>query len=138
MYTNVLVPVDLEHKDQASTMIRTALEIAGGDTAMTLMFVMPEMPANVALHLPEGTLAKGKADAEEELRQLARVHNIHETARIVTTYGRAHREILELADRDGVDLIVIASHKPILADYLLGSVAASVVRHAKCSVHVLR
>lgn len=138
MYKNILVPVDLEHEDQASTMIRTALEIAGSDTPMTLLFVMPEIPANVALQLPEGSLAKARADAEERLGQLVKAHNVDKTARIVTKVGSPHHEILEWADRDGVDLIVIASHKPVLADYLLGSVATSVVRHAKCSVHVIR
>ena len=36
------------------------------------------------------------------------------------------------------DCVVIASHRPGLQDYLLGSTAARVVRHAACSVHVLR
>ena len=138
MYKNVLVPVDLEHKDQASTMVQTALAIGGANTPLTLLFVMPEIPANAAIHLPEGTFEKGKADAEAQLRQLAEAHNVLETTKIITKVGRPHHEILELADRNGADLIVIASHKPILSDYLLGSVAASVVRHAKCSVHVIR
>ena len=38
----------------------------------------------------------------------------------------------------GAAMIVIASHDPGLADYLLGSVAARVVRHAHCSVLVTR
>ena len=138
MYKNVLVPVDLEHKDQASTMIQTALAIAGASIQLTLLFVMPEIPASAALHIPAGTFEKGKADAEAELRQLAEAHNVLETTKVITEVGRPHHEILEYADRNGVDLIVIASHKPILSDYLLGSVAASVVRHAKCSVHVIR
>ena len=36
------------------------------------------------------------------------------------------------------DAIVIASHRPDLSDYLLGSTAARVVRHAQCTVLVLR
>ena len=35
-------------------------------------------------------------------------------------------------------MIVIASHDPGLADYLLGSTAGRVVRHAHCSVLVVR
>jgi len=37
-----------------------------------------------------------------------------------------------------VDLIIVGSHKPGLQDYLLGSTAARVVRHAMCSVLVGR
>ena len=36
------------------------------------------------------------------------------------------------------DLIVLASHKPALKDYLLGANASRVVRSAPCSVHVVR
>jgi nucleotide-binding universal stress UspA family protein len=35
-------------------------------------------------------------------------------------------------------VIVLASHRPELKDYLLGPNAARVVRHAKCSVLVVR
>jgi len=37
-----------------------------------------------------------------------------------------------------VDLIVIASHRPGLKDYFLGSTAGRVVRHSPCAVHVIR
>jgi len=43
-----------------------------------------------------------------------------------------------VAQEKGVDLIIIASHRPGLQDYFLGSTAAKVVRHAKCSVLVIR
>jgi nucleotide-binding universal stress UspA family protein len=138
MYSNVLVPVDLEHKDQAGTMIRTAASIADDDAKITLLFVMPEMPAVVGLHLPEDSIKKARADAEQQLQELAKINNAPESTSIATAIGRPHHKILDVAERHGMDLIVIASHQPGLADYLLGSVAASVVRHAKCSVHVIR
>ena len=40
-------------------------------------------------------------------------------------------------DRD-VDLIVMASHRPEMLDYLIGPNAAHVARHAACSVLILR
>ncbi|MEP4424264.1 MAG: universal stress protein, partial [Nitratireductor sp.] len=46
--------------------------------------------------------------------------------------------ILAVAKEKQADVIVIASHKPGLQDYLIGSTAARVVRHAACSVHVMR
>ena len=48
------------------------------------------------------------------------------------------RGIVELASQAKADLIVLASHRPAMKDYLLGTNAVSVVRHAPCSVMVVR
>ena len=138
MYKNVLVPVDLAHQEQAGAMIQNALAIMSPDAKLTLFFAMPEIPAVLGLQMPEGSAERAKEDAHAKLDKLAKSSSAPETTRIVTSIGRPHHEILDFAEKDGVDLIVMASHKPGLADYLLGSVAASVVRHAKCSVHVMR
>jgi nucleotide-binding universal stress UspA family protein len=37
-----------------------------------------------------------------------------------------------------VDLVVVGSHRPTMKDYLLGTNAARVIRHARCSVLVPR
>ncbi len=52
--------------------------------------------------------------------------------------GPVATSILEAADSHEADLIIIASHRPGLADYFLGSTAARVVRHAQCPVLVDR
>ena len=52
--------------------------------------------------------------------------------------GHSGRSIVDVAKDIHADCIVIGSHKPGLIDYLLGSTAARVVRHAPCAVHVLR
>jgi nucleotide-binding universal stress UspA family protein len=52
--------------------------------------------------------------------------------------GHSGRSIIDVAVQKNADCIVIGSHKPGLIDYLLGSTAARVVRHAPCNVHVLR
>ena len=54
------------------------------------------------------------------------------------TTGTIYEEILKYAEAHGVDLIVMASHRPELSDFLIGPNAARVVRHAKCSVLVVR
>ncbi len=36
------------------------------------------------------------------------------------------------------DLIVVGSHRPNWSTYLIGSNAANIVRHAQCSVLVMR
>ncbi len=52
--------------------------------------------------------------------------------------GSVCEVILNMSETVEADLIVMASHRPELKDYLLGPNAARVVRHAKCSVMVVR
>ncbi len=53
-------------------------------------------------------------------------------------HGSVYKEILALADAIDVDMIVMASHRPEMKEYLLGPNAARVVRHAKQSVTIIR
>lgn len=52
--------------------------------------------------------------------------------------GNAYHEILSVAEQDNASLIVLGAHRPDLRDYLLGPNASRVVRHARCSVYVVR
>ena len=60
------------------------------------------------------------------------------TCDTIVASGTIYEEILRIAKEVGCDLIVMAAHKPDLKDYLLGPNAARVVRHADCSVFVIR
>jgi nucleotide-binding universal stress UspA family protein len=53
-------------------------------------------------------------------------------------HGKIYDEILRAADKLGVDVIVMGSHRPELKDYLLGPNAARVMRHARQSVYIVR
>ena len=53
-------------------------------------------------------------------------------------HGTIYDEIMKAANALKCDLIVMASHRPELKDYLLGPNAARVVRHARQSVFVVR
>jgi nucleotide-binding universal stress UspA family protein len=52
--------------------------------------------------------------------------------------GHPGNQILDLAEETNADLIIVASHRPGLQDYFIGSTAGRVVRHANCSVLVTR
>jgi nucleotide-binding universal stress UspA family protein len=45
---------------------------------------------------------------------------------------------LGVAEEAEADLVVTGSHRPAMKDYLLGTNAARVLRHARCSVLVAR
>jgi nucleotide-binding universal stress UspA family protein len=58
---------------------------------------------------------------------------------ILVVHGASiYAEILAVAEEAGADLIVVSSHRPAMKDYLLGTNASRVVRHANCSVLVAR
>ncbi|KZK98008.1 MULTISPECIES: universal stress protein [unclassified Pseudovibrio] len=52
--------------------------------------------------------------------------------------GVAYEQILKTAETTECGLIVLGAHKPNFQDYLLGPNSARVVRHAKCSVYIVR
>lgn len=137
MYNNILVPVAFgENKD---TRIRTALEIAQGLSApearITFLHVMEEMPGYVQTYLPADYSAQARSALEAEIEAIAKdVPNA--SGRVVN--GHSARTILDWAEANDVDLIVVASHRPGMQDLLLGSTAGQIVRHAQCAVHVLR
>lgn len=138
MYKNILVPIDLAHKEAAADMIADAKSSSAEGARLSLLYVMPDVPGIVAAELPPGLADQAKANAEAELRQLAEDNGVAGNVEILTSVGPPHHIILETAATLGTDLIVIASHQPEFSDYLLGSVAAKVVRHAPVSVHVIR
>jgi len=51
---------------------------------------------------------------------------------------QCYAEILGVAEEAGAHLIVVGSHRPAMRDYLLGTNASRVVRHASSSVLVAR
>ena len=135
MYKHILVPVifDEGHDTQASFLAARAL--AGDGAKFTVLHVVEDIPSYVATQIPAEVLAASRAEIESKLREVAAALP---GAEIALHSGHAGREIVDYAARNMVDCIVMASHKPGLSNLLLGSTADRVVRHAKCSVHVIR
>jgi nucleotide-binding universal stress UspA family protein len=141
MYRNVLVPVDLSDKHSWRKALPTAVSLCETfEARLHLMTVVPEfgLPM-VGQFFPEGYEAKLRQQAAKQLKDFsaAQVADAMPCRRIVAE-GKIYQEILKAADAIKADLIVMGSHRPELSDYLLGPNAAKVVRHAKCSVMVVR
>ncbi len=136
MYQTILVPIDLGHLEKGKPMIRLAQQLVNQDGRIVLVNVVEEMPAYIAAQLPEGLIKNAHQHATEELKAIANSAGIKADIKIGS--GSAHNAILEIANDQGVNLIIVGSHKPEFQDYLLGSTAARIVRHAKCAVLVER
>jgi nucleotide-binding universal stress UspA family protein len=141
MYRNILVPVDLSDKHSWRKALPTAIALCQTFQAkLHVIAVVPEfgLPL-VGQFFPEGYEDKLRQQAARQLKALVaeQVPDEVPTRRIVAE-GRIYREILNAARTIGADLIVMGSHHPELRDYLLGPNADKVVRHADCSVMVVR
>jgi nucleotide-binding universal stress UspA family protein len=140
MPRKILVPIDLEHGAHVDEVLRIAAKFATGDDAeVELLTVIDAAPVIVSQFLPESYETMVSSKTEQKLAAL--VAGMGAAADRVTTavrFGGTYQEILAHAEQIGAELIVIGSHKPNVADYLLGSTAARVVRHARCSVYVVR
>ncbi len=140
MYTKILVPIDLEHGEHIDDALRVSAEIATAHNAdVHLLSVIEAAPVVVSQHLPGGyEQIAGKAVEKDLAPLVAKMGAIAERVTTNVRFGGVYQEILAYANKVGIDLIVIGSHKPNVGDYLLGSNASRVVRHADCSVFVVR
>ena len=139
MFKTILVPVDLWHIEKGSDMIERAKYLADtGNARLTLLNVVPEVPSYVISELPPDMHERAVENATADLQAVVRKHDLPISTRIVVKSGNPARVILDQAEAGNFDLIMVASHQPGLRDYLLGSVAGKIVRHARCPVLVLR
>lgn len=137
MPRTIIVPVDLSQQDAGARALAEARQY-DPDGMLILLHVIPPVPNYVAAELPDDILKSRREQVRKALRTFAQRVGLASEADVVIREGHPGREILTCADEAGADLIVVASHDPGWGDFLLGSVAAFVVRHAHCSVFVVR
>ncbi len=141
MFTAILLPVDLGAPASWRRAAELVAELArhGGGT-IHVVSVLPDygMPI-VGSYFPPDFEKRALEDLARSLDDWVR-ENLPGDVKVEAhvAHGPIYREILHAADRLGCDAIVMAAHRPELKDYLLGSNAARVVRHARQSVLIVR
>ncbi|PSC05201.1 universal stress protein UspA [Alsobacter soli] len=140
MFKTILVPVDLAEVDIARPALDKAVALAnvtGGTLA--LVYVRSILPVTFMEYVPPSFDEEQQSDAEKKLAELAATIRLTE-GKVTTAVrmGAVYNEVLAEAKKIGADLIVVGSHRPGMATYLLGSNASTIVRHAESSVLVVR
>ena len=141
MYKNILFPIALEHTAEAEKALKLALEEARRSKAkLTVLTVAPGfgMPI-VASYFDEHAVSAALKEIARHLKQYID-DNIPDDidSQGVVVEGDPGELILKQAKQDGVDLIVIPAQHSKIENLFLGSVAAQVVRHATCTVTVVK
>lgn len=135
MYRNILVPVTIDDDGRTQTALEVVKALADPDAKITLLHVIETIPIYVSDYIPNDFMSNAREAVAKHLELLSKeIPNSH----VAISDGRAGSRITRWAEENNSDCIVIASHQPAFTDILLGSVAQHVVRHAKCSVHVVR
>jgi nucleotide-binding universal stress UspA family protein len=141
MYKNILLPIDLNSIETQETAVGMAVQLAQTFGAkLHVMSVVPNFGVGVvSTFFPEDYEQKVMTAADAELQDFLR-QRMPEGIEVdhAVANGTIYKEVLDFAGQIQADLIVMASHRPELKDYLIGPNAARVVRHADCSVLVVR
>jgi nucleotide-binding universal stress UspA family protein len=136
MFKTILVPVDIA----ARPAIERAVSMAhASNGTVRLIHVRSILPVTYMEFVPASFDDDQQRDGEAKLAAIAAGVPLPEgRVSSVVRLGSVYNEVLEEADKIGADLIVVGSHRPTMATYLLGSNAATIVRHATSSVLVVR
>lgn len=135
MYHNILVPISFDPDRDISGPMKLARMLCTEGGSVTLLHVVEQIPSYAISYMPQDYLIQTRKALQSELDSLAASLP---NAKGLVIEGHSGRSILDWADANNPDLIIIASHRPGMQDLLLGSTATQVVRHASCAVHVVR
>ncbi len=140
MFKKIVVPVDPSEVDFAKPALTAAANLSKQvEGEVHLIAVLPVMNGYVTELLPADYEAGLEKETENRVRQLATDAGIDPAKLTVCLRtGSVYHEVIDEATNWGADAIVVCSHRPQMSTYLLGSNAAKIVRHAPCSVLVLR
>ena len=138
MYSRILIPVDLDEPSSWSKAVPVAQTMGTAFSAsVTLCTIVPDSVAVIEAQWSRLSLQALLNKASARLSLLANELGGEEIAKQVGT-GNIASGILSIAEKIDADLIVLSSHRPEMRDWLLGANASRVVRHASCSVLVVR
>ncbi len=140
MFKEILIPVDLAHEEQMPGLFRIAQGLAGEEKATVHLLYVDQSLVHQSSYpfLDEEHFARHREEAEKKMAQLMKDLPGNLKGASHSMQGVAHDEILVAADRLGIDAIIMAARNPGIRSYFIGSNSERVVRHAKCSVFVVR
>jgi len=127
MFKDILLPIDLNDESSWSKALPTAVAFCRQfGSNLHVVTVLPDFGMSiVGQFFPAGYDKTVAAQVLEQLHGFVREH-VAEDVQVqhIVAKGTVYEQILEVGRRINADLIVLASHRPELSDYLLGPNAA--------------
>lgn len=137
MFSHIMVPVDLVHKDTQQKALAVAGEMARAHGATVhVVSVGGALPSSLGHNASEfgKTLEAFVSSLREQYGAEVEAHPVQSTDPSVDTT----RKLMEAIDDVGADLVIMASHVPGVMEHIFSSHGGYIAQHAKCSVFVVR
>jgi universal stress protein F len=136
----ILLPVDLIEPEMTRRAIDQAQALAKAfDCDLRLVNVQSLLPVAFLDYVEEDFDTKIRKGLQGQVAAIAgRIDYPPERISTAVLFGPVYHMVLAEAEAWGADLIVLGSHRPGADRFLMGSTASAIVRHAKCSVWVVR
>ena len=143
MNKSVLCAVDINRPKEETPVLQMAKRLADLDGAqLDIITVVPDFGATVVgAYFKDHDVSTAKDNAAELLNEFAKDvlgEDTNKAVRHIVAIGSVYEEVLKTAELSKAELIVLGASRPDLKDFLLGPNAARIVRHAGCSVYVVR
>ena len=141
MFGKILLPIDIAEPEIAKMAIDAAVGMARAFASdIRLIHVTsPIVIASPMAVIPQAVYDQLGVYEKSELERIAAsIDRPKGTVDAVVRIGGVYPELLAEATQWPADLIIVGAHKRSMATYLLGSTAAAIVRHASCTVMVVR
>jgi len=137
MFAKIMVPVDLVHADRLTRALTVTADMSKQYGA-EVVFVA------IASSAPSG-IARTPAEFSDKLAAFAAgqgsTGGYSATSHPVITHDPSvdmDAALLDAVSANGADLVIMASHVPGAAEYVLGSHGGHLAVHAPCSVMLIR
>ncbi|MFY0596605.1 MAG: universal stress protein [Cognatishimia sp.] len=140
MTKRILIPVDLHQEADGAYLLEEAVKFAQATNGKLILLNVVDIDFDSSMvDRFDDVKDQYAKTAKQKLRDVASRRVPDDLIEdIKVTSGRSYSKVVDAARDLNVDLIIMAAHKLDMAEYMLGMTAARVVRHAHCSVMVVR
>lgn len=141
MFKEIILAVDLEDNSSWEKSLPFAVGYAQAfGSNIHILSVLPDFGMSlVGQYFASDYEKKVRARINTALHEFVQKHIPQDiTVQHIVGSGAIYECIVEISKEINADLIVMGAHRPELKDYLIGPNASRVVRHAPCSVIVVR
>lgn len=140
MYNTILIPMDLEHEEMFPKAVELAKQLIGDEEGTIHgIYVDESLIHHANFSIAGDAVVSARQETKQKVKKLFKKH-VPEALRgkCRVSQGVVYDAVLDEAKKQQPEVIIVASGRPGLSSYLMGSNAEKILRHSKCSVFVIR